>query len=62
MLNQQSEKNFFESMDAAEASAARAFIGEDAQDSNGNWPGELSWEERERLNDLERLAYCGYED
>jgi hypothetical protein len=23
---------------------------------------ELPWEERERLNDLERLAYCGYED
>jgi hypothetical protein len=23
---------------------------------------DLSWEERERLNDLERLAYCGYED
>lgn len=22
----------------------------------------LTWEERERLNDLERLAYCGYED
>ena len=23
---------------------------------------QLPWEERERLNDLERLAYCGYED
>lgn len=22
----------------------------------------LSWEERERINDQERLAYCGYED